>query len=59
VCVFLVRQFYDRGRGKSLRNKSFRISQLTNKSTPTVTDTSHGLQMPESQDDSDTDYHFL
>ena len=44
----------NRGRGKCLRNQSFRISQLTNKSTPTVTDTSHGLHMPEPQDDFDT-----
>jgi len=36
----------NRGRGKSLKNGSLRISQLTNKSTPTVTDASHGLHMP-------------
>ena len=42
------------GRGKSLKNGSLRISQLTNKSTPTMTDASHGLHMPESQNDSDT-----
>jgi len=43
----------NRSRGKSLKNGSLRISQLTNKSTPTVTDASHGLHMPESQNDSD------
>ena len=47
----------NRGRGKSLKNGSLRISQLTNKSTPTVTDASHGLHMPESQNDSDTPPH--
>ena len=46
--TFLV---FNRGRGKS--NGSLRISQWTNKSTPTVTDASHGLHMPESQNDSD------
>ena len=50
--LILVCQFSNRGRGKSLRNESFRISQLTNKSTLTVTDASHGLHMPELQDDS-------
>ena len=54
LLLILVRRFFNRGRGKSLRNESLRISQSTNKSTPTVTDTSHGLHMPESQDDSDT-----
>ena len=43
----------NRGRGKSLKNGSLRISLLTNKSTPTVTDASPGLHMPESQNDSD------
>ena len=37
-------------------NRSVRISQLTNKSTPTVTDASHGLHMPESQNDSDRQF---
>jgi len=48
--VFLVS---NRGRGKLLKKGCLRISQLTNKSTPTVTDASHGLHMPESQNDSD------
>ena len=48
--VFLVS---NRGRGKPIKNGCLRISQLTNKSTPTVTDASHGLHMPESQNDSD------
>ena len=53
-----VRRFSNRGRGKILKNESLRISQLTNKSTPSVTDASHGLHMPESQDDSDK-WHLL
>ena len=57
LLLILVRRFSNRERGKTLRNQSFGISQLTNKSTPTVTDASHGLHMPESQDDSDTPPH--
>jgi len=37
-----------------MKNESFRISQLTTKSTPTVTDESRGLHMLESKDDSDS-----
>jgi len=37
--------------------ESLRIFQLINKSTRTVTDASHGLHMPESQNDSDTASH--
>ena len=51
--------FSNRGRGKPLKNRSLRISQLTNKSTPTVTDASHGLHMPESQNDSDRCCHEI
>jgi len=57
LLLILVRRFSNRCRGKSLRNQSFRISELTHKSTPTVTDTSHSLHMPESQDESDTHPH--
>ena len=40
-----------------MKNESFRISQLTTKSTPTVTDANHSLHMLESKDDSDTPSH--
>ena len=60
LLLILVRRFSNRGRGKREGTKEyFRISQLTNKSTPTVTDTSHGLHMPESQDDSDNIHMYI
>ena len=56
LLLILVCRVSNRGRGKTKMIESLRIFQLINKSTRTVTDASHGLHMPESQNDSDNSF---